>query len=47
MLEKCLDSLIYQKIPGIDYEILVIDNCPKENSHYIVQEISDKYHNHT
>jgi glycosyltransferase involved in cell wall biosynthesis len=47
MLEKCLGSLIYQKIPGIDYEILVIDNCPKENSQYIVRKISDEYHNQT
>jgi glucosyl-dolichyl phosphate glucuronosyltransferase len=47
MLDKCLYSLITQKIPEINYEILVVDNCPKENSHYIVQKISDKYHNHT
>jgi glycosyltransferase involved in cell wall biosynthesis len=47
MLEKCLDSLICQKIPEINYEILVIDNCPKENSRYIVRKILDEYPNHT
>jgi len=47
MLKKCLDSLICQKIPKINYEILVIDNCPKENSQYIVRKILDEYQNQT
>ena len=47
MLKKCLDSLICQKIPKINYEILVIDNCPKENSQYIVRKILNEYQNQT
>lgn len=44
LIEKCLDS-VYQSSGKLDYEVIISDNSPNDNTADVVKKIKSKYNN--
>ncbi|HQP92164.1 MAG TPA: glycosyltransferase [Candidatus Omnitrophota bacterium] len=46
LLRRCLESLVNQRLPSSEYEIIVVDDAYNRPTHDVVMEFSQRYREH-
>ena len=42
-IRHCIDSVISQNFPASEYEVIVVDDCSKDNQHAVISSYTENY----